>query len=50
VTRAACTRRKVDPTFLDTKDTITEAIGIEVTNILEEKIVATMAVHGPTLP
>jgi hypothetical protein len=40
----------VDPTLLDTKDTITETIGIEVTNILEEKIVATMPVHGPTLP
>ena len=49
MTRAARTRRKVDPTLLNTKDTITEAIGIEVTNILEE-IVATMPVHGSTLP
>ena len=43
-------RRKVDPTHLDTKDTIMEAIGIEVTHISEEKVVATMLVHGPTLP
>jgi uncharacterized protein (TIGR00369 family) len=30
------------------KDTIMEAIGIEVTDISEERIVATMPVHGPT--
>ena len=38
----------MDPTHLDTKDTIMEAIGIEVTHISGERVVATMPVHGPT--
>jgi 1,4-dihydroxy-2-naphthoyl-CoA hydrolase len=38
----------VDPAHLDTKDTIMEAIGIEVTDISEERVIATMPVHGPT--
>jgi len=38
----------VDPTHLDTRDTIMEAIGIQVTDISEERVVATMPVHGPT--
>jgi 1,4-dihydroxy-2-naphthoyl-CoA hydrolase len=41
-------RVKVDPAHLDMKDTIMEAIGIEVTDISEERVVATMPVHGPT--
>jgi hypothetical protein len=40
----------MDPTHLDTQDTIMEAIGIEVTRISGERVVATMPVHGPTLP
>ena len=40
----------MDPTHLDTQDTIMEAIGIQVTDISEERVVATMPVHGPTLP
>ncbi len=38
----------MDPTHLDTQDTIMEAIGIEVTRISGERVVATMPVHGPT--
>ena len=38
----------MDPTHLDTRDTIMEAIGIQVTDISEERVVATMPVHGPT--
>jgi 1,4-dihydroxy-2-naphthoyl-CoA hydrolase len=38
----------VDPTQLDTRDTIMEAIGIEVTDLSEDRVVATMPVHGPT--
>jgi 1,4-dihydroxy-2-naphthoyl-CoA hydrolase len=38
----------VDPTHLDMLDTIMEAIGIQVTDISEERVVATMPVHGPT--
>jgi 1,4-dihydroxy-2-naphthoyl-CoA hydrolase len=41
-------RRRMDPASLDTRDTIMEAIGIEVTDISEERVVATMPVHGPT--
>jgi 1,4-dihydroxy-2-naphthoyl-CoA hydrolase len=41
-------RRKVDPADLDMRDTIMEAIGIEVTGISEERVVATMPVHGAT--
>jgi 1,4-dihydroxy-2-naphthoyl-CoA hydrolase len=38
----------VDPAQLDTRDTIMEAIGIEVTDLSEDRVVATMPVHGPT--
>jgi 1,4-dihydroxy-2-naphthoyl-CoA hydrolase len=38
----------VDPGQLDTRDTIMEVIGIEVTNLSEDRVVATMPVHGPT--
>jgi 1,4-dihydroxy-2-naphthoyl-CoA hydrolase len=38
----------VDPTHLDMRDTIMEAIGIQVIDISEERVVATMPVHGPT--
>jgi 1,4-dihydroxy-2-naphthoyl-CoA hydrolase len=38
----------VDPGQLDTRDTIIEAIGIEVANLSEDRVVATMPVHGPT--
>jgi 1,4-dihydroxy-2-naphthoyl-CoA hydrolase len=38
----------VDPGQLDTRDTIMEAIGIEVTDLSEDRVVATMPVHGPT--
>jgi 1,4-dihydroxy-2-naphthoyl-CoA hydrolase len=38
----------VDPTKLDMRDTIMEAIGIEVTELSEGRVVATMPVHGPT--
>lgn len=38
----------MDPTQLDMRDTIMEAIGIEVTHLSEERVVATMPVHGPT--
>jgi 1,4-dihydroxy-2-naphthoyl-CoA hydrolase len=38
----------VDPGQLDTRDTIMEAIGIEVTDLTEDRVVATMPVHGPT--
>jgi 1,4-dihydroxy-2-naphthoyl-CoA hydrolase len=38
----------VDPAHLDMTDTIMEAIGIEVTEVSEERVVATMPVHGPT--
>ena len=38
----------MDPAHLDTKDTIMGAIGIEVTHISDERVVATMPVHGPT--
>jgi hypothetical protein len=38
----------VDPGRLDTRDTIMEAIGIEVTDLSEDRVVATMPVHGPT--
>ena len=38
----------MDPTQLDIRDTIMEAIGIEVTDLSEERVVATMPVHGPT--
>jgi 1,4-dihydroxy-2-naphthoyl-CoA hydrolase len=41
-------RRRVDPADLDMRDTIMEAIGIEVTGISEERVVATMPVHGAT--
>jgi acyl-coenzyme A thioesterase PaaI-like protein len=30
--------------------TIMEAIGIEVTELSEGRVVASMSVHGPTLP
>jgi acyl-coenzyme A thioesterase PaaI-like protein len=40
----------VDPTRLDMRDTIMEAVGIEVTELSAERVVATMPVHGPTLP
>ncbi len=43
-------RKTLDPEQLDTRDTIMEAIGIQVTDISEERVVATMPVHGPTLP
>ena len=33
---------------MDVKDTILEAIGIEVIEVREEKVVARMPVHGPT--
>ena len=38
----------MDPGQLDTRDTIMEAIGIEVTDLTEDRVVATMPVHGPT--
>ena len=38
----------MDPRLLDTSDTIMEAIGIEVTDLSKERVVATMPVHGPT--
>lgn len=38
----------VDPRHLDMSGTIMEAIGIEVTELSEERVVATMPVHGPT--
>ena len=38
----------MDPGRLDTRDTIMEAIGIEVTDLTEDRVVATMPVHGPT--
>jgi 1,4-dihydroxy-2-naphthoyl-CoA hydrolase len=41
-------RTRVDPAELDMRHTIMEAIGIEVTDISEERVVATMPVHGPT--
>ncbi len=43
-------RQAVDPTRLDMRDAITEAMGIEVTELSAEVVVATMPVHGPTLP
>lgn len=33
---------------LDTKNTIMEAVGIEVVEVSEDEVVATMPVHGPT--
>ena len=41
-------RQTVDLGRLDTRDTIMEAIGIEVTELSAERVVATMPVHGPT--
>jgi len=38
----------LDPAHLDIKDTIMEAIGIEVKDISDERVVATMPVHGAT--
>jgi 1,4-dihydroxy-2-naphthoyl-CoA hydrolase len=38
----------VDPGQLDMRDTIMEAIGIEATDLSEDRVVATMPVHGPT--
>ena len=38
----------MDPRLLDISETIMEAIGIEVTDLSEERVVATMPVHGPT--
>lgn len=35
-------------TRLSTENTIMEAIGIEITSISEDEVVATMPVHGPT--
>ena len=51
VARAARERRqRVDLGRLDMRDTIMEAIGIEVAELSAERVVATMPVHGPTLP
>jgi 1,4-dihydroxy-2-naphthoyl-CoA hydrolase len=41
-------RQPVELERLDMRDTIMEAIGIEVTELSEERVVATMPVHGPT--
>ena len=38
----------VEDEHLSTENTIMEAIGIEVVNVSEEEVVATMPVHGPT--
>jgi hypothetical protein len=38
----------MDPTHVDIKNTIMEAIWIEVTGILEERVVTMMPMHGPT--
>ncbi len=40
--------RGVSEAHLDTKDTIMEAIGIEIAGVSENEVVATMPVHGPT--
>lgn len=39
---------RVDDKHLNTENTIMEAIGIEVVEVSEEGVVATMPVHGPT--
>jgi len=41
-------RQTVDLGRLDMRDTIMEAIGIEVAELSAERVVATMPVHGPT--
>ena len=41
-------RQTVDLGRLDIRDTIMEAIGIEVAELSAERVVATMPVHGPT--
>ena len=41
-------RQMVDLGRLDMRDTIMEAIGIEVAELSAERVVATMPVHGPT--
>ena len=41
-------RQRVDLGRLDMRDTIMEAIGIEVAELSAERVVATMPVHGPT--
>ena len=38
----------VEDEHLSTENTIMEAIGVEVVNVSEEEVVATMPVHGPT--
>lgn len=38
----------MDDTHLSTENTILEAIGIEVVQVSENEVIATMPVHGPT--
>lgn len=38
----------MDDTPVSTENTILEAIGVEVVEVSEEEVVATMPVHGPT--